>query len=66
VPNAVLISVMLGFAWPWPSKLEIWRQIGRLPGDIVIRQENFSFYFPILTCIIVSAAASLLFWLYRR
>ena len=54
--------VALGLLWPWLSKLGL----GRLPGDIVIQRQGFSFYFPIVTCLIVSALASLLFWLFRR
>lgn len=40
--------------------------LGRLPGDISIRRENFSFYFPLTTCIILSAVISFIFWLFRR
>jgi len=40
--------------------------IGRLPGDIYIRRGNFSFYFPLVTCILISLAATLLFSLMRR
>jgi hypothetical protein len=36
---------------------------GKLPGDIVIERKNFSFYFPIATCLIISAILSLAFWL---
>ncbi len=35
--------------------------IGRLPGDIFIKRGNFSFYFPIVTCIIISIILSLIF-----
>jgi hypothetical protein len=44
-------------------------RIGRLPGDIVIQGRNGSFYFPIVTCIIVSLLFTLLMWilsLFRR
>ncbi len=54
--------VVIGVLWPWLSKLGL----GRLPGDIVVRREGFSFYFPIVTCLILSVVASLLFWLFRR
>jgi hypothetical protein len=57
-----LAIVALGLLWPWLSKLGL----GRLPGDIVIRGANSTFYFPIVTCLILSIAASLLFWLFRR
>ena len=40
--------------------------IGRLPGDIVVQRENFSFYLPIATAILVSIALSLAFWLFGR
>ena len=38
-------------------------RLGRLPGDIVHRGEHSTFYFPIVTCLVVSAALSLLLWL---
>ena len=40
--------------------------LGRLPGDIIVKRENFSFYFPIATSILLSLVLSLLFWLFRR
>lgn len=40
--------------------------IGRLPGDIVIRREKFTFYFPLATGIVISVFLTLLFWLFRR
>lgn len=40
--------------------------LGRLPGDIVIRRGNFTFYFPIATSILASIALTLLFWLWQR
>jgi hypothetical protein len=40
--------------------------IGRLPGDITIRRGNFTYYFPLATCLIVSALLSLLIWLFRK
>ncbi len=39
---------------------------GKLPGDIVIKRENFTFYFPIVTSIIVSIIVSLILWLISR
>jgi hypothetical protein len=38
-------------------------RLGRLPGDIAIRGRNGSFYFPIVTCILVSVALTLVFWI---
>jgi hypothetical protein len=40
--------------------------LGRLPGDIVIRREHTTFYFPIVTCILVSVVLSAVAWLLRR
>ena len=40
--------------------------LGKLPGDIVIKRENFTFYFPLGTCILISVILSLIFWLFRR
>ena len=57
-----LVLIVIGLAWPWLSKLDL----GRLPGDIVIRREGGAFYFPIVTCIILSAIASLALRLLRR
>lgn len=39
---------------------------GRLPGDIVIRKNNFAFYFPIATSILLSLVVTLVLWLFRR
>ena len=41
-------------------------KLGRLPGDIVIRGKNSVFYFPIVTCLVVSAILSLAMWLIGR
>ena len=40
--------------------------LGRLPGDIVIRRENWSFYFPLTTSIVISVVLTLLFSLFGR
>ena len=40
--------------------------LGRLPGDIRIERGNSSFYFPVVTCIVISIALSFLLWLFRR
>lgn len=55
----VLLGLILwsGFAPKW---------LGRLPGDIRIEREHSAFYFPIVTCIIISIALSLLMSIFRR
>jgi len=40
--------------------------LGRLPGDIYIKKENFTLYFPLATSILVSIVLSLILWLLRR
>ena len=40
--------------------------LGRLPGDLVVQRENSTFYFPVVTCLVVSAVLTLLGWLFRR
>jgi len=40
--------------------------LGRLPGDIQYSRGNFSFYFPIVTCLILSLLLTLLMWLFRK
>jgi hypothetical protein len=41
-------------------------RLGKLPGDIVHRGERTTFYFPIVTCLILSAGFSFLFWLFNH
>ena len=41
-------------------------RLGRLPGDIVIQRDNFTLYFPLATCILVSVLLSVVFWLFSR
>ncbi len=48
----------LGPKLPW--------KLGRLPGDIIIRRENFTLYFPLVTCLLLSVVLSLLLWLFGR
>jgi hypothetical protein len=56
----VAVGVLLTFAERLPFKL------GRLPGDIFIQGKNSTFYFPLVTCLILSAVLSLVMWLVRR
>jgi len=59
---AGVVLLILGLLWPWITKLGL----GRLPGDIAVEKEGFSFYFPVMTSIIISIVLSLLFWLFRK
>ena len=40
--------------------------LGRLPGDIRFERENFKFYFPIVTCLLISVVLTLILWLLRK
>ena len=40
--------------------------LGRLPGDIRIERDNFKFYFPLTTCVLISVVATLILWLLKR
>jgi H+/Cl- antiporter ClcA len=55
---AVIVGAFLYFSGRLPSRL------GRLPGDIVHRGEHSTFYFPIVTCLLLSVGLSLIFWLF--
>jgi hypothetical protein len=57
-----MILVAAGLLWPWLTRLGL----GRLPGDIAIRGEHGGFYFPIVTCLVISLVISAIFWLMGR
>ena len=54
-----IVLVLVGLLWPWLQRLGL----GRLPGDIAIERDNFRFYFPITTSIIISLIITLILWL---
>jgi Protein of unknown function (DUF2905) len=57
-----LVILVAGLLWPYLSRIGL----GRLPGDIVIERGNVTFYFPLMTCLLVSVVFSLAFWLVNR
>ena len=57
-----LALVLTGIAWPLLSRIGL----GRLPGDIMIQRGSTSFYFPLVTCIVISIVLSALMWLLNR
>ena len=59
-----IILVLLGLVLVGAERLPL--RIGRLPGDIYIRAKHTSFYFPIVTCLLLSVVFSLVMWLLRR
>jgi hypothetical protein len=57
-----LVILAIGLLWPYLSRLGL----GRLPGDIVVERENMTFYFPLMTCLLVSLLLSLVLWVANR
>ncbi|SDE00335.1 Protein of unknown function [Massilia sp. PDC64] len=57
-----LVLLAAGLLWPWLRRLPL----GRLPGDIHVVREGFSFNFPIVTCLIISIVVSIVLWIFRR
>lgn len=57
-----LLLTVLGVLWPWLQRIGL----GHLPGDIIIERENFRFYFPVTTMILISVVLSVLLWLLRK
>lgn len=61
IPKALIVAgvvlLVAGLLWPVIAKLGL----GRLPGDIVIRREGFSFYFPITTMVLISLVLTVIF-----
>ena len=66
VPRLLIFAgvalIVAGVIWSVAERFGL----GRLPGDIVIERENFRFYFPVTTSILISIVLSLLVWLFRR
>ncbi len=58
------LLVLVGGFFYFGGKLPF--RLGRLPGDVVHKGEHTTFYFPIVTCLVLSAGLSLLFWLLSR
>jgi hypothetical protein len=56
------LILIIGVGWPILSRVGL----GRLPGDIVLRRDDITFYFPIVTCIIISVVVSVVFWFFNR
>jgi Protein of unknown function (DUF2905) len=57
-----LVILIVGIAWPIFSRIGV----GRLPGDIVIERGGTRFYFPLVTCIIISIVLSAILRLFNR
>ena len=57
-----LVLIAAGFLWPVIGKLGL----GQLPGDIHIQRENYAFYFPFMTSLLISVVLSVVLWLANR
>ncbi len=57
---SVVVGAVLYFGVRMPLRL------GRLPGDIIHRGEHTTFYFPIVTCLVISVVLSILFWFFSN
>ena len=57
------IAIVGGLIW-WGTQSNL--PLGRLPGDIRIERDNFKFYFPLTTCLLISAVLTLVIWLLRK
>jgi uncharacterized membrane-anchored protein len=57
-----LLILAVGIAWPWIARLGL----GRLPGDINVERDGWSFHFPIVTSIVISVVQTFMLWLFRK
>ena len=57
-----VLFIIVGLLYPFLRDIGL----GRLPGDIIIKKENSSFYFPIVTCIVMSIIISLILMFFRK
>ena len=62
--GAGILLIILGVLLIFGERLPV--RPGNLPGDIVVRGRNTTFYFPIVTCILLSMVLSLIMWLLNR
>jgi len=58
------VSVVVGAVLYFGARLPF--RLGRLPGDIIHRGEHTTFYFPIVTCLVISVVLSILFWFFSN
>ncbi|MBW7455903.1 DUF2905 domain-containing protein [Paenibacillus sepulcri] len=59
---AGVVIIGIGLIWAFLGRFI---NLGRLPGDIAVEKGNFKFYFPIVTCIVISVALTLISYLVR-
>ena len=57
-----VLLIIVGLLYPFLKDIGL----GRLPGDIFIKKENSSFYFPIVTCIVISIVINLILMFFKK
>ena len=57
-----VVSIVMGLLFTFGGRLNI----GKLPGDIYVKKENFTFYFPLMTGIVINLVLSAIAWLYSH
>ena len=57
-----ILFILIGLFYPFFKDIGF----GKLPGDLIVKRGNFSFYFPIITCLIVSVVLSILFFIFSK
>jgi hypothetical protein len=58
--------LVFGIFWNPIKDSGFWRYFGKLPGDFAFKTQNTSIYFPIVTCLVISLALSLMAWILRN
>lgn len=61
-----VVLIIIGLVMVFLPKITILQRLGRLPGDIVVKKGNVTFYFPWVTCIVISIILTLIFSIFRR
>lgn len=56
------LLIIIGLLWPWIQRIGF----TPLPGDILIKKSNFTFYFPLTTGIVISLVVTILIWLFSK
>ena len=59
----IVLAIFGALAWRFPN---LFQWLGKLPGDVSFQKGSFSFYFPIVTCIVISILLTIVSWLFRR
>ncbi len=62
--NIGIVILVIALLWPYLGK--VWFFFHRLPGNIYIKRDGMEFYFPLTTCLVISAVWAMITWLTRR